>query len=348
MADQREEMISRERVLAALARREPDRVPLCENSVDRALAMRIPGLESFEGKPVQADRSAYTVEEMNRLADVLGLDNLFYRLRQPIYARTGIGKDGRAFYGDGMIRTEQDLERINLPDPACDAFYAEAEVFARGRGDRALFFVTRGGLAPTMLSMGFEHFYLGLHDDPGLVKRLLQIFFDWTIEVAKRVNDLGFDVFVTADDCAFKTGPMFSPQIYREWILPHYVRLAKTLRIPWLFHSDGDITAIVPMLIEAGVTAVHPFENTAMDIRRAKREFGSRICVMGNMDLNLLGNATTADVDREAFELVRDLAPGGGYISASGNSLAAYLKPECVLAYTRAVRKYGRYPIRLG
>jgi uroporphyrinogen decarboxylase len=45
--------------------------------------------------------------------------------------------------------------------------------------------------------------------------------------------------------------------------------------------------------------------------------------------------------------LIHNVAPGGGYIVTSGNSLASYLKPECVMALSKAVQKYGRYPIRL-
>jgi uroporphyrinogen decarboxylase len=43
--------------------------------------------------------------------------------------------------------------------------------------------------------------------------------------------------------------------------------------------------------------------------------------------------------------LIRDLAPGGGYIASSGNSLASYLKPENVLAMSRAIHTYGAYPV---
>jgi len=50
-------------------------------------------------------------------------------------------------------------------------------------------------------------------------------------------------------------------------------------------------------------------------------------------------------VDEEVRGLIRDVAPGGGYIVTSGNSLAGYLKPENVLALSRAVQKYGLYPI---
>ena len=62
-------------------------------------------------------------------------------------------------------------------------------------------------------------------------------------------------------------------------------------------------------------------------------------------DLNLLGAGTPEEVEEEVRGLIRDVAPGGGYIVTSGNSLAGYLKPENALALSRAVLKYGRYPI---
>jgi uroporphyrinogen decarboxylase len=69
--------------------------------------------------------------------------------------------------------------------------------------------------------------------------------------------------------------------------------------------------------------------------------------VLGNVDLNILGNGTPQDTDREVKMLIREVAPGGGYILTSGNSLASYLKPNCVLAMCEAVKKYGSYPINL-
>jgi uroporphyrinogen decarboxylase len=101
-------------------------------------------------------------------------------------------------------------------------------------------------------------------------------------------------------------------------------------------------------LVELGVAATHPNEKGAMDIRGVKRKYGDRICVIGNLDLNILGMGTPEETDREVKELIRDLGPGGGYMISSGNSLASYLKPENVLAMSQAIRKYGKYPIRVG
>jgi len=69
------------------------------------------------------------------------------------------------------------------------------------------------------------------------------------------------------------------------------------------------------------------------------------VCLLGNVDLNLLGMGTPEEVDREVCELIRDLAPGGGYIVTSGNSLVGYLKEENVRALSEAVQRYGAlYP----
>jgi uroporphyrinogen decarboxylase len=99
-------------------------------------------------------------------------------------------------------------------------------------------------------------------------------------------------------------------------------------------------------LVALGIAGLHPLEKGAMDIRAVKKDYGDRLCLLGNVDLNLLGMGTPDEVDCEVRALIRDVAPGGGYILTSGNSLAGYLKPENVIALVEAVREYGRYPLR--
>jgi len=63
------------------------------------------------------------------------------------------------------------------------------------------------------------------------------------------------------------------------------------------------------------------------------------------VDIDLLSRGTPDEVDAEVLGLMRDVAPGGGYIASSGNSLTSYLKPENVLAMSEAIQRYGKYPI---
>jgi uroporphyrinogen decarboxylase len=341
-------MNSRERVMAALRREEPDRVPFCELAIDRALAQKLMGWEQVPAiTAATAIRNPYTLEEAKAISSILGLDNISYILRAQTYSKLGEGKDGRTFEADGLIKTEDDLSMIDLPDPYDDELYAEAEEFVKNRGDYAIIFVTRIGMFQTILSMGMETFFVALYENRPLVEKLLDIYFDWMAVVAERVCQIGFDIYMTTDDFAFKTGMFFSPQIFRELMYPHYKRVLEKVTIPWVLHSDGNIVEAVDMLIDLGVAGIHPNEKGAMDIRAMKRDYGDRVCVLGNVDLNILGMGTPEEVDQEVLELIRDVAPGGGYILTSGNSLASYLKPECVLAMSEAMKKYGQYPINL-
>lgn len=344
-------MNSRERVLASLARQQPDRVPYCEFGIDPGLVRQLmdwqpPGEQSESLATACLEENLYSVAEARRIASFLKLDNISYVLRAPVYAHKGAGVDGRLFYGDGMIKTEADLPLIQLPDPHDDGLYAEAEQFAAQKGEYAACLVTRIGIFPTMLSMGLETFSLALYENRRFVETVLDLYSDWATVVAERACRIGFDVFVSTDDMAHKSGPFFSPTVFRDLVLPRYRRVAERVTLPWVVHTDGNVMAFLDDLIDVGIAGFHPVEKGAMDIRAVKRQYGDRLCLLGNVDLNILGMGSPGDVDREVRELIRDVGPGGGYIVTSGNSLASYLRPENVLALSNAVQKYGRYPLR--
>ena len=69
-------------------------------------ALPLAGLPEFYGAPAS---------EMRRVqADALGLDNLSYVLRAPVFARKIAGKDGRLYYGEGLVTSREDLGIIDL------------------------------------------------------------------------------------------------------------------------------------------------------------------------------------------------------------------------------------------
>lgn len=338
-------MTPRERVLTALSRKEPDRVPYCELGIDRALGERLMGWGRPVSQATNLEANTYSVEEAKALAAFLHLDNISYVLRAPVYAEKEAGQDGRLFYGEGLIKGEADLPLLRLPDPYDDALYAQAEQFVRQKGEYAAWFVTRIGIFPTMLSLGTENFCLALYDNRAFVETVLDRYCDWIAVVAERVCRLGFDVFASTDDMAFNTAPFFSPKVFRDLVLPRYRRVAQKISLPWIIHSDGNLLPFVDDLLSLGIAGLHPNEKGAMDIRAMKRQYGDRLCLLGNVDLNLLGMGSPEAVEAEVRELIRDVGPGGGYIVTSGNSLAGYLLPGNVLALSRAVQKYGRYPL---
>jgi uroporphyrinogen decarboxylase len=341
-------MNSRERVLCALSGGTPDHVPYCELGIDAPILCQLLGQEMPEdGAYEGGEHTQHSVEVEKAVSRALGRDNINFNFRPPIAAEKRVGEGNILFYADGRIKSESDLDQLRLPDPDDDRLYAPARAFLARKEDFAACAVCRLGISPAYLCMGQECFSFALYDQPALVDEVLRRYTDWSAAVMKRVCAMGFDFVWTADDIAFKTGLMLSPKMLRERILPHVRRVVQNISLPWVFHSDGNLWEVMDDLLEMGIRGLHPIEPDAMDIRAVKRRLGWRICLVGNVSVNTLSVGTTAQVVEEVRGLLRDVAPGGGYILSSGNSLASYCKIENIRAMTETLRHDGTYPIRV-
>jgi len=138
---------------------------------------------------------------------------------------------------------------------------------------------------------------------------------------------------------------LMSPEMFRKTFLPHMRRASDSISLPWVLHSDGDLTSLMPDLVGLGINGLNPIEPGAMDIVRVKKEWGNDICLLGNVDVNTLSAGTPDDVRREVRHLLSEVAPGGGYVLASGNSLPTYARPENVRAMIDTLSEYGQYPL---
>jgi uroporphyrinogen decarboxylase len=110
-------------------------------------------------------------------------------------------------------------------------------------------------------------------------------------------------------------------------------------------HSDGNIWSILDMIIEAGADAINPLEPVAgMDIAGVKKEYGARVCLVGNIDCGaLLSNGTEQEVEIAVRQCIADADAGGGFMLSSSNSIHSSVKPENFVAMVRAGKKYGSY-----
>jgi uroporphyrinogen-III decarboxylase len=325
-------MNSRERVLAALRREQPDRVPFVEGGIDPPLQRALMGRDHF------------LPEELN---EVMGLDNLLVEFLPPIFGVHEV-RDGINFVAQPLLLTQADLERMVFPDPEDPALYRAGEaLIKRNQGQYAICAKMRMGVSAMLMSMGLEGFSYALVDDPGLVDTVLGRYADWTIAIVRHLRDLGVDLVWTFDDMAYKTGPMFSPRVLREVIMPHTRRVAQAIKgegFPWIVHSDGNLMSLLDDLLTLGFDALHPLEPGPMDIAAVKRDYGHRLCLIGNIDLHYtLTRGTPAEVETEVKERIQTIGPGGGYMISSANSLTSYCKIENVWAMINAIRKYAAY-----
>jgi uroporphyrinogen decarboxylase len=141
-----------------------------------------------------------------------------------------------------------------------------------------------------------------------------------------------------------------SPQHFQTFVLPYLkksIDTAHDLGVPYIKHTDGNILAILDMLIEAGSDAIDPIEPAAgMDIGEVKARYGDRIAVMGNVDCSfVLTQGTPQDVVEAVKETIAKASPGGGHILASSNSIHPTVKPQNYKVMVETARQFGNYPI---
>jgi len=116
------------------------------------------------------------------------------------------------------------------------------------------------------------------------------------------------------------------------------------MKKPWIFHSDGNLFPILDGLVTLGMSAIHPVQPAAMDIKKLKDQYGDRVCIVGNIDLDYtLPTGTAEEVEAEVKDRLERIGEGGGYIISSANSITNYCKPENVQVMADTIRKYGHY-----
>ena len=360
-------MKPRERVLTALQRRIPDRVPWLENDIEESLQERIMGTTEFTPGELCAKLGldgfgghfpmGGKVAAGQSLQAAPGFKEGYYFPQKitfdfvpPWIAEMGvIPETGRTFVKKGLLTSRESLQLFDeyLPDPDHPSRYEKvAEWIAKYKGDYAVFARIRLGSASLLESMGIEQFAYNVFDHPDLVQEVHKRFSEWSTRVVEHLNRMDFDFFWVNDDLANTKSSLMSPAMYQEFFLPYQRMVAGAIQKPWVFHSDGNLFPILDQLLTLGMAGIHPIQPAAMDIKRVKSQYGTRVCILGNIDLDYtLTRGTPDEVDCEVRERIAVAGEGGGYIITSANSLPDYCKTENVWAMARAIKKYGEYPL---
>jgi uroporphyrinogen decarboxylase len=237
-----------------------------------------------------------------------------------------------------QLQNRGDLGKMVFPDADDERFYEPAKKFlANAPEGLAIGVSTDLAAGAALASMGVEGFSYALADDPDFVAEVFMRYGEWSAKVHRNLCKMGFDFVWSGGDIAFNTGPFFSPEVFRTIILPAMRKSAVEITVPWIYHSDGNLNPILEDLLSLGMNGLHPFEPGGMDILATKQKYGNKLCVVGNVDIDLLTRGTSAEVENQATQIINSLAPLGGHIISSSNGLASYVKAENVRAMMQAV-----------
>jgi len=201
--------------------------------------------------------------------------------------------------------------------------------------------------------LGMEHMYMQMYDDPELVDAVIRHMVDFYAASSQRIFDAAsdaVDIFFIGNDFGSQMGPLLSPEMFERFVLPHLKRLidlGHAYGIPVQMHCCGGYAPLIPMLIDAGLDALHAVQPSCrgMDLKTLKTEFGDKIVFNGAIDsVNVLKNGTPDSVVKDTREVLEIMMPGGGYVAgASHDTILEETPVENILAMFDTVHEFGVY-----
>jgi hypothetical protein len=175
----------------------------------------------------------------------------------------------------------------------------------------------RGGYDEPRQLMGEERLSMAYYDQPELVHDILGTIAETAVRVFERVTAVvPVDMLSVHEDMAGKSGPLAGPRQVREFIAPYYRRAWDLLadRGARLFDqdSDGNMEAVIPAFLEAGVNCMHPMEPAAgMDIVRIREQYGTRLAFYGGLDKHVIRRSKGEIVTELEYKIPPMVASGG-------------------------------------
>lgn len=353
-------MTSRERVRTALAHRPTDRVPrlLYEEAIgytppiERMLrehcAPRLP--RDYFGMDITSVTFQPTMLPRARFAPWLGAE-AEAALASGEVDEWGVRWRGGDFHHfaqiESPLRGAQDLARLkDYPWPDID----QPDRYV-GLRERVAGLHQQGFAVAAFAGSVFEQsWYLrGMEDlmmDLIAAPEVAHYFFERTAALQQRAAAefarAGADIVITGDDIAGQNGLLMSLGAWREFLKP---RLAATVRAVKeaneetfvFYHSDGDVEAAIPDLIDIGIDILNPVQPECMEPTLIKQRYGDRLSLWGTVSVQrTMPFGSPGDVHAEVRARIRDVGCGGGLILAPAHVLGPETPWENVVAFFEA------------
>jgi len=191
---------------------------------------------------------------------------------------------------------------------------------------------------------GMENYFLKMYTHPAVVHAVTRHVVDFFLAANQRMFTEGpelFDIFFFGNDFGTQRDTLISPEMFKEFVLPYFRELiaqAKSHGKLVQLHSCGAVARVIPLLIEAGIDALHPLQARAagMQAERLAREFKGQIVFVGGVDTqDLLWRGTPQQIHDEVARL-RDVFGPRWIISPSHECILPEVPMRNIVALCEA------------
>ncbi len=198
--------------------------------------------------------------------------------------------------------------------------------------------------------VGYNQAYLHLNDYPNEVERLVGVLTDHYKEtVWKQMLDSPARLLMHGHHLSSQMTP---PPVFERYILPYYEELSPKLRERGkvlALHGDNDTRHILSHIERAGFGMVECFATEPLvqtTLAEARAAWGDRVIIWGGVPSVLLEDPFT-DEQFEAYldDLFRTIAPGRAFILGIADNAMPGSKIERIQRITEIVQQRGTVPI---
>jgi uroporphyrinogen decarboxylase len=259
-------------------------------------------------------------------------------------------EEGRLHYVDGTMKTQDSLKDIWRPNlDHLEARLEELLNLIDGSGFGVVCGIQSASFTVST-AIGIQDYWYNTVDNPGFIHEFQKRLHEYCMREQERFMQYPIDAIKIGSGFVTKTGPMCSPGMLEEFQTA-YLReesLAAVAKgLPVYCHIDGNITGIIPGILDMGVRIINPIEPCSgrQDIYEIKRLWGQRLALCGNIDIDgVLLNGTPAEVKQDVQEHIDRLAVGGGYVVASSHDIHQLIPLANFYAMRDAVHEYRFRP----
>jgi len=224
------------------------------------------------------------------------------------------------------VSSEEDFDRLaqgRLAPNLDQRFPRDWDKMVRSwqkRDSPLMYFPDRWGgfFGPLRNLVGLRTLCRWFYERPELVEKMLDQRVDVLLAILEKIlGDIDLDAFAFWEDMAYKTGPLISPELFKEFMVPRYRAVCRYLRSQGValigVDSDGDVSKLIPLWLDAGLNAVWPLEvNAQMDVVWLRKRFGKSLVMFGGIDKRALAKGK-GEIEREV-DRVWPVVETGGYV----------------------------------
>jgi len=234
-------------------------------------------------------------------------------------------KDSIPHFVSWPVRNRRDFERLaeerlnpESPERFPADWEAQVERLNAYDGVVALGGYPCGFFGSARFLMGEIALLMGFLDTPDLVHYIMDHLADlWASLYEKILTRVKVDCVHIWEDMSFKNGPLISPELFKEFMVPAYRKVTDVARSygveTVLVDTDGDCTKLIPGFMEGGVSGLYPFEVQAgMDVKKIREVF-PRLQIMGGVDKKEIA-AGRERIEGELAKRIPGTLRQGGYI----------------------------------